>query len=465
MTDSKQSSAKVASSDRAQPLPPRGFFDTDDGWAIVIGLGLVALASALYLSGTSIAWLAVTPAKWSDAGTMLAALANSAPRYAALFIMFALLFGLAAWRLGLDVTRFLASFVFLFIGSLVIFIGGTWDRALVYGIEGPFIALILGLVLSNTVGLPASISASFRVELYIKLGIVLLGASFPFSLLFWAGPVALLQASIVSLVTFAVIYFVATRLGLDRRLAATLGAGGAVCGVSAAIAVAGAVRARKEDAPIAFTLVIGWALVMVFILPLVSHALNLPAGVAGAWIGTSEFADAAGLAATQAYAGLHGQGGESALLAFTLMKVIGRDIWIGVWAFVLALVATTRWENDGVKGSVDAMEIWRRFPKFVIGFLIASALIALLSFNVSYAEFNKVLKPALVGPLTALRTWAFILCFFSIGLTTRFREFAKAGSRPFWAFSAGVVVNVILGYVLSVVVFGDFWSRLGHPAP
>jgi uncharacterized membrane protein YadS len=98
-----------------------------------------------------------------------------------------------------------------------------------------------------------------------------------------------------------VIFAVAHWLGIDKRLAATLGAGGAVCGVSGAIAIAGAVGAKKEHAPIAITLVILWAIVMIFVLPFASRLLQLPTGVAGAWIGTSEFADAAGLAAAQSY--------------------------------------------------------------------------------------------------------------------------------------------------------------------
>src|SRR5205807_4522239 len=142
-------------------------------------------------------------------------------------------------------------------------------------------------------------------------------------------------------------------LGLDRRLAATLGAGGAVCGVSAAIAVAGAVGAKREHAPIAITIVVLWAIVMIFALPLVSRALELHSGFAGAWIGTSEFADAAGFAAAEAYGDLAGKvegiagTPDQTIWAFTLMKVVGRDVWIGVWAFVLAIVATTRWETAG----------------------------------------------------------------------------------------------------------------------
>jgi uncharacterized membrane protein YadS len=277
--------------------------------------------------------------------------------------------------------------------------------------------------------------------------------------------VAIAQASIISVVTFAVIYFVGVRLGLDRRLAATLGAGGAICGVSAAIAVAGAVGARKQDAPIAITLVILWAIVMIFLLPFVSSQLALPAGVAGAWIGSSEFADAAGLAAAQAYAGYAGHGAitgsaDAALNAFTLMKVVGRDVWIGIWAFVLSIVATTRWESAGVNTRPDAGEIWRRFPKFVLGFLIASVAVTVVTAAESYAQYKGAVTADLVGPVKNLRTWAFIFCFLSIGLTTRFRELASAGVRPFLAFTSGVVVNVVLGLLLSAVIFVGYWSGL-----
>ncbi|MBV8401589.1 MAG: putative sulfate exporter family transporter, partial [Acetobacteraceae bacterium] len=358
------------------------------------------------------------------------------------------------------------SFVFLYVLSLLIFALGQWKEADHYNLEPPLVALLLGLLLSNTNLLPRWMDAGFRVEYYIKTGIVLLGATLPFTLIVWAGPVAILQASIVSLVTFGVIYFVGLRLGLDRRLAATLGAGGAICGVSGSIAIAGAVGARKQDAPVAITLVIFWAIIMIFALPLVARALGLPTGVAGAWIGTSEFADAAGLAAAQTYSGYAGHvpqitgSPDAAITSFTLMKVIGRDVWIGIWAFILSIVATTRWESTGVDRKPDAGEIWRRFPKFVLGFLIASAIITVVTASATYAQFKSSVTPDLVGPIKNFRTWAFIFCFLSIGLTTRLRELATAGWKPFWAFSSGVAVNVVLGFVLSVLVFYSYWSHL-----
>jgi uncharacterized integral membrane protein (TIGR00698 family) len=440
----------------------------EDWWAIWIGLGLVAVAIVLFESGSSIKWIAVAPQKWSHLANAGAQLQAHAVQYAALFLLWAVSLGVGAAALRIKLSRFLPAFVALYVVSGAIYFLGLWDQAAHYNLEPPLVALGLGLLISNTVGAPRWLEPGLRVEFYIKTGIVLLGASLPLTLIAWAGPVAIVQAAIVSLVTFGVIYFAGVRLGLDRRLAATLGTGGAVCGVSGAIAIGGAVGAKREQVSIAISLVVVWAIVMIFVLPLAARSLHLSTGVAGAWIGTSEFADAAGLAAAQTYGGYAGNvpgiagNADAAVSAFTLMKVIGRDVWIGVWAFVLSLIATTRWERTGVQSRPDAGEIWRRFPKFVLGFLIASAVVTLVSKGFDYPSYKKDVLPGLVAPLQALRTWAFTFAFLSIGLTTKFREFVSVGARPFYAFTIGVAVNVLLGFVLSTQVFAGFWNLLGQ---
>jgi uncharacterized integral membrane protein (TIGR00698 family) len=439
----------------------------EDWWAIWLGLGIVVVAYLLFASGTSIRWIAVTPPKWHSVGQLGAHFAANYQRYIVQFLLWLAIFAVAVSALGHKLRDFLPSFLFLYVFSVAIFAIGQWDQANRYNLEPPLVALILGLAISNLIGTPRALETGFRVEFYIKTGIVLLGATLPIELILWAGPVAILQASIVSIITFVVIYWVGVRLGLDRRLAATLGAGGAVCGVSASIAIAGAVGAKKEDAPIAITLVIVWAIVMIFVLPFVAGALHLSASVGGAWIGTSEFADAAGLAAAQTYGAIAEHNNlagtpEQAISAFTLMKVIGRDIWIGIWAFVLALIATTRWERTGIVSSPELGEIWWRFPKFVIGFAIASLIVTAVTSGYSLGEFNARVNPALVAPIKDLRTWTFIFCFFSIGLTTRFRSLAHAGRKPFLAFTSGVAVNVILGFVLSAFVFAAYWEGLAR---
>ncbi len=439
----------------------------EDWWAIYLGLGIIAVAYLFFANGSSIKWIAITPpAKWTDFSVVTQHFADHAIQYIAQFVMWSVVFGISIKALRFKLSEFYPSFLFIYIFSIIILVVGQNKSVTNLNLEPPLLALLLGLIISNFIGTPKWMDTGFRVEFYVKTGIVLLGATLPFTLIVWAGPTAIVQASIVSITTFSVIFFTATKMGLDRRLAATMGAGGAVCGVSGAIAIAGAVGAKKEHAPIAISLVIVWAIVMIFVLPLVSKSMHLPVGVAGAWIGTSEFADAAGFAAASTYDGYAGQPGIAgnagdAVQAFTLMKVVGRDVWIGIWAFVLALIATTRWEvKTGTKP--NPTEIWWRFPKFVFGFALASIFVTLVASHYGEAAYGKVVKPEMVIPILNLRTWSFIFCFFSIGLTTRFRELVSAGRKPLMAFTTGVVVNVILGFVLSTIVFVDYWSNLSH---
>ncbi len=241
----------------------------EDWWAIWIGLGIVVLGCLLFAEGSSLKWIAVTPPKWSSWEQLGAHFADSYPRYIAQFAAWLVIFSLALRALGHRPRSFIPAFAFLYALSVVAISIGQWDQANRYNLEPPLLALVIGLAISNLVGLPRWLDAGFRVEFYVKTGVVLLGATLPFSLIVWAGPVAILQASIISIATFLVIFFTARRLGLDRQLSATLGAGGAVCGVSASIAIAGAVGAKKEYAPIAITVVIIWAIVMIFALPIV----------------------------------------------------------------------------------------------------------------------------------------------------------------------------------------------------
>jgi uncharacterized integral membrane protein (TIGR00698 family) len=450
----------------AAPLGWRELWRKEDWWAIWLGLGIVIVAYALFAQGSSLKWLAVTPARWSTPEQLGADLLANIPRYVANFAFWLVAFSVAIRALGHNVRQFIPSFLLIYVLSLAIFALGQWDNAARYNLEAPLVALAVGLILSNLVGLPRVLDAGFRVEFYIKTGIVLLGATLPFTLIVWAGPIAIFQASLVSLATFFIIFYVARRLGLERRFAALLGVGGAVCGVSAAIAISGAIGAKKEETSVAITTVILWAIAMIFVLPLVSRLLLLPAGIAGAWIGTSEFADAAGLAAATSYGNLVGQvpgiagTSDQSVWAFTLVKLVGRDVWIGIWALVLSIIATTRWETNEVGRRPDVGEIWWRFPKFVLGFFAASLLLTYITSSYSLAEYNAEVTPALVTPIKDMRTWAFIFCFLSIGLTTRFRELASAGTKPLIAFSVGAIVNVILGFILSVYVFGAYWTQL-----
>jgi len=513
---------------------------TEDWWSVWLGLGIVIVAIVALWMGTSIKGWAVLPSKITSFSSVGADLAKNAGGYLTIFLVLGVVFCISMKLMGHKLKNFIPGFIIMFVGSLLIFYVAGTKFMNDYNIEAPLLALIIGLIISNVIKIPEWMKTSLRTEYYIKTGIVLLGATLPFTIIVKAGPIALLQATIVSVVTWLTIYLAATRIfKLDPQFGAVLGTGGAVCGVSAAIAVGGAVKAKNEHISITIAVVTVWAIIMIFALTIAMKQLvpdRVAPGVAGAIVGTSEFADAAGFAVV---AELATRFGEAPIRAFTLMKVIGRDIWIGIWCLILAIVSVTFWEkNTGDKKStVGAGIIWERFPKFVLGFLAASIIVSIVGTMVpadyrgtanwedkikdkeykadfsqyqvppEFADrmtvdataktltfkgpmsgddlkaltskttspdqtkalsqvaaksnwFDSVLTPNVISPIKNLRSWAFVLCFLCIGLSTRFAEMLTFGMKPFWAFTCGVIVNVPLGIVLSTYVFVDYWTKI-----
>ncbi|WP_242344270.1 YeiH family protein [Anaeromyxobacter terrae] len=430
----------------------------EDTWAIFIALGLVlAVTSAFFLGATRlVSTAALSFPAWSDAGKVLATLQANPAAPLVLFGVFLALFGAASAVIGWDVAKYAAGFGVLFVFSIAVAILGSNEVLKAWQLEPPLLALVVGMVLGNAVALPRWFQSALRTEFYVKVGIVLMGATLPFTIILQAGPLAILQATIVAVTTFVAIYLAATRLfGLDPRFGATLGAGGSICGVSAAIAIGGACRAEKSHVSVAISMVILWAVAMIFLLPVGARHLGLAPGQAGAWIGTSEFADAAGFAAAATL------GDERAIKTFTLMKVVGRDMFVGVWALVVAFLSVTRWERKGAAEAerVRPAEVWQRFPKFILGFLVASLVVTVVLASVD-AKIGTQFSKEAIGPLKNLRGWAFTWTFLSIGFTTRFRELTRFGWRPFAAFALGVLVNVPLGYWLSSSVFASYWDAV-----
>ncbi len=436
----------------------------EDTWAIIIALGLTLLITVTFLGGGFgfFKSMAVSIPGWSDNfGKVTDALSSKAGGVFILFVFFLVAFAIGAAVMGRNVKRYLGGFTLLFIISLVVTILGSNKLMKDWQLETPLLALLLGMIISNTMKLPAWFQEALCTEYYVKTGIVLMGATLPFTIIMSAGPLAMLQATIVSVVTFFTIYWAAAHMfKLDPRFAATLGAGGSICGVSGSIAVGGACRAEKEHVSIAISMVIIWAIVMVIVLPLVAKNIGMAPGPAGAWIGTSEFADAAGFAAAEQYNAMAqlAPGDDRAVKTFTLMKVVGRDMFVGLWALLAAILSVTMWEKKTLSQAerIDYGEVWRRFPKFVIGFFVASIFTTLVIMMLD-PQIGKGFSKDALGVIKNLRGWTFTWTFLAIGLTTRFRELVHFGWKPLAAFTVGVIINVPLGYWLSNIVFVDYW--------
>jgi uncharacterized integral membrane protein (TIGR00698 family) len=333
---------------------------------------------------------------------------------------------------------FTRSFPLLFTGNL---------KRTLQTIEAPVYAIILGLLANGILslfGLRDRLAGAFRTELFLKTGIVLLGASLNLVDLVKIGLGGLLQASILITSVFFFTWYLASLFKVDQHVRALISASVSICGVSAAIAAAGAVQAKREQLGYVASLVIVFALPLIFIQPLLAHWLNLSQAVAGAWIGGNIDTSAA-VAASGAIAG------ETALKYATVVK-LSQNALIGVIAFLLALYWITRVEKDNTRERPHFSELFTRFPKFVIGFIAASIIVTLL-INFHLLGTDAQVK-AITTDLTSLRTWFFTLAFVSIGLSFQFAGFREAGWRPVAVYALATVFNTLIALLIAYIIFG-----------
>lgn len=303
-------------------------------------------------------------------------------------------------------------------------------------LEYPLWAALVGLagnVLLKLTNTHAQVQPGIRTELFLKIGLVLMGAGINLSLLATAAGGAIIQAFIMITAVFFFTYWLAGRMGLERKLRAVMATALSVCGVSAAIAAAGSVVAKKEQVTYVTALVIVTALPLMIIAPLIAQAINLPEPIAGAWFGGNIDTTAAVVGAGTIY-------GETAQQVATIVKST-QNALIGLVAFLLALAFAAQSE-DGTTQRPSARIIWDRFPKFVLGFVVASVL-----FTLGIIDGGKGTA------IEALKNWAFTLAFVCMGLELSVSEFKKMGWKPVVVFLTATLFNTLLALGVSWVIF------------
>lgn len=323
---------------------------------------------------------------------------------------------------------------------------GTPFAKVAKSIEFPVYAIVLGL-LGNAVlsrlALRDALSNGFRTEFFIKTGLVLLGASINLKVLVTAAGPAIIQALLLISIVFGFTWWLGGRLGLEDKLRALLASAVSICGVSAAIAAAGAVRAKREQLAYAASLVIAFALPSIFLLPWLADILHLSDAVAGAWIGGNIDTTAA-VAASGAIAG------EQALQIATIVKTT-QNALIGVVAIALTAYFALKVERKSAQDARPTLgQFWERFPKFVLGFIAASIIGTLYVASVGKAG------AADIATVNDLRTWFLIFAFVSIGLEFSLKGLKEAGWRPVVVFASATVVNIVVALGLATVLFGNF---------
>ncbi len=409
----------------------------EDWWAVWLG-GLVMAAVAAGLVGA-----VPGVGRWTTLPTE--AFAGRLPGLLGLGLGLLGLTAAAVQVMSGDGRRLAAGFVPLFVLAVAAYTLANQAGVRAAGFGYAFWALLIGLVIANTGGTPAWLRPALRSELYIKTGLVLLGAEILFGNILSLGLPGLFVAWLVTPLVIVFMY----RFGVgflkigSRSLVIVIAAATSVCGVSAAIAVAAAARAHKQELTLAVGMSLIFTVVMMIVMPLGIRAAGMDPVVGAAWIGGTVDATGAVVAAGALL-------GEQAEQIAAVVKMIQNTL-IGLVAFLVAVFWVTRIEAGGAR-KPHAMEIWHRLPKFIIGFLGASLL------------FSFVLTPTLgetrVGEAldvtSDVRGWLFCLAFVSIGLESRFRDLARhtAGGRPIQLYVTGQALNVLLTLVAAYLAFG-----------
>jgi uncharacterized integral membrane protein (TIGR00698 family) len=384
---------------------------------------------------------------------------NVLPGVAGVFVALLAIFAIGLAGMRERVRAFPLAFTALF--GLAIFAYLLAGQKVVkhYNLEYALWALTVGLLISNTISTPRWLQPAVRAEFYIKTGLVMFGAEVLFHQLLKLGLPGVFIAWVVTPTVLILTYlFGQYVLKIESKsLNMVISADMSVCGVSAAIATAAACRAKKEELSLAIGISLAFTVIMMVAMPPVINWLELGPVLGGAWIGGTIDSTGAVAAAGDAL-------GETGLLVASTVKMI-QNILIGVVAFGVAMYWVTFVEKspDGARPSL--MEIWRRFPKFVLGFIAASILFSLLSTSGPQGE---AIASAATTTSKTLRGWCFCLAFVSIGLETNFRELSKylVGGKPLILYVCGQTLNLALtlamAWLMFTKVFPDAAAALGQ---
>lgn len=356
---------------------------------------------------------------------------------AVLFAVIALLSYLGYLFMGKkDRGQFILSFVVVY--ALANLAGWITDLAFVkkMGLESVFFSVLIGLLIRNTVGLPKWMEPGVRSEYYIKAGLVILGSSILFGEIMKAGSLGMLQAIIVVLSVWYFSFWISKRMGVDAEMSMMLSSSVSICGVSAAIATCGAIKGDPKKLSFIVSLVLIVAIPMMYILPFVARWMGLSEEVAGAWLGGTIDTTAAVVASGKFI-------GETAEQYSVIIKS-AQNVLLGVAAFAISIYWSYKGSNADIRSSGSLL--WERFPKFVLGFLIASLVFSFAFDPATGKSLSKIAQES--------RGVLFSLAFVCIGLETSFKDiFKKENSTYIWSFLIAQGFNIVLTLAVAWFLF------------
>ncbi len=370
-----------------------------------------------------------TLTEWSDAGMA-----------AYLLLFFYVLTLVDSLILKKPVSGLLASMTVIFVIALLAQVVANIPVVKEWGFESVFFSVVFGLIVSNCFKVPNWMKPAIQSEFYIKIGIVCLGATILFGEVMKSGAFGLFQALIVVFAVWFVAFRTSRRLGVDNEMSTMLASSVSICGVSAAIATAGVIKGDSKKLSYIVSLVLVCAVPMMYLLPWLANIMNLTPEVAGAWLGGT-------IDTTGAVAASGTMIGEEAAQTAIIVKS-SQNVLLGVAAFIISLF----WSFQGSETKNAAEKptlkvIWDRFPKFVVGFVLASLVFSFFMDIDTAKSVGKIAK----GFTNSL----FSIAFVCVGLETRFKDiFSKENRNALKAFLIAQGFNIIFTLVIAYILFG-----------
>jgi len=410
-----------------------------EDWVVVI-LGFLVIGLALINIKSP-----VPVYSWAT-GSDLASKVFSGENLLNIFIQFAFVLVIAfigVLLTGKPLKSFLYVFPVVYIISMVAVILAGNKEVKALNLEAVIFSLSLGLLIGNVFRLPVWFREILSTELFVKIGLVILGTGVIFGDIVKAGSFGLIQAVVVVLSVWYFAYWICSRLKIDKDMTMMISSAVSICGVSAAIATAGAIQGDNKKLSYVISLVLITAIPMMIGMPYLANAMGLSQEVTGAWLGGSIDTTGAVVASGTLV-------GEDALKVSTIVK-FSQNVLLGIAAFAISVYWTinksrteqTRQQNPGLK------VIWERFPKFVLGFLAASLLFSFVIPSSAIATSKESLKN--------IQTLWFVLAFTSIGLETRFADLLHRDNRkPLYAFVIAQAFNILVTLLIAYLLFRNY---------
>jgi uncharacterized integral membrane protein (TIGR00698 family) len=411
-------------------------FSIHEDWAVVI-LGFLIIIAAI----AGFTWV-VPVFNWGSTNDLVSKVLSASNLWLVLLqlVMVMVIAAAGALLTGKSLKLFLAGFPVLYLLTVIALIIAGSGAVRDLNLEAVIISLVIGLVIGNLTEVPAWLRASLSTELYVKIGLILLGTGVIFGDILKAGTLGLIQALVVVISVWYFAYWISKKLKVDDELTMMLASAVSICGVSAAIATAGAIKGDNKKLSYVISLVLITAIPMMIIMPYIAKALNLSQEVTGAWLGGT-------IDTTGAVAASGTLVGETALKISTIVK-FSQNVLLGIAAFAISVywTYTKRPAVDGIPSRPTLGIIWERFPKFVLGFIAASLL------------FSFIIDPEVTGRvkggLKGLQSLWFTLAFTSIGLETKFSDLFKNENRkPLYAFLIAQLFNILITLVIAYFLF------------